>query len=156
MLKTLREWWLDWIAETVLVGLFNVAVGGSRAAYTASALPGSWLSQWCGFLENSAVEMFGAFMMFVLLELIRGKRERQAQEQAAERRTKATQELVRNFAQAPVLARLSGMKTLDEQQPVLGSMPVYAANTDWAFSELVKNELFCTYLGRKVPLKSFR
>jgi hypothetical protein len=117
-----RERWLDWLVAAVLLGLFGVAVGGSRAAFTGSAFPLPWQPWWDGFLQNSGTEMLGAFLTFILLEVIRGRRERKAQEKVEERRTKATRALVRSYIQAQELARLRAAQTPEERQPILGSM----------------------------------
>ncbi len=122
MLATLRERWLDWLVVIVLLGLFGFAVRGSTAAYAGDFFPTDWQPWWDGFLQNSGTEMLGAFLTFILLEVIRGSRERQAQEEAEERRTKATQELVRGFVQAQETARLRAAKTPEERQPILNSM----------------------------------
>jgi hypothetical protein len=122
MVKTLRERWLDWFVAAVLLGLFGVAVGGSRAAFSGNVFPGGWQPWWDGFLQNSGTEMLGAFLTFILLEVVRGRRERKAQEAAEERRTRATQDLVRNFIQAQELARLRATQTPEERQPTLDSM----------------------------------
>jgi hypothetical protein len=122
MAQTFREHWLDWLVVAVLLSLFGLAVGGSRAAYTGSTFPLDWQPWWDGFLQNSGTEMLGAFLTFVLLELIRGRRERRYQEEAEERRTKQTQELVRGLMQAQEIARLRAAKTIEERQPILDSM----------------------------------
>jgi hypothetical protein len=122
MAETLRERWLDWLVAVVLLGLFSLAVRGSIGAYSGTIFPTGWQPWWDGFLQNSGTEMLGAFMTFVLLELIRGRRERRYQEEADERRTKATQELVRGFIQAQELARLLAAQTPEERQPILESM----------------------------------
>jgi hypothetical protein len=50
MAETLRERWLDWLVAAVLLGLFGVAVGGSRAAFIGSDTSGNWLFWWDSFL----------------------------------------------------------------------------------------------------------
>ncbi len=120
----IQKRWLDWLVAVVLLGLFSLAVRGSTAAYAGDFFSPGWQPWWDGFLQNSGTEMLGAFLTFVLLELIRGRRERRYQEEAEDRRTKATQELLRNFMQAQELARLRAAETPEERQPILNSMMV--------------------------------
>jgi hypothetical protein len=122
MVQTLRERWVDWLVAAVLLGLFGVAVGGSRAAFTGNAFPLPWQPWWDGFLQNSGTEMLGAFLTFILLEVIRGRRERRYQEEADERRMKATKEFVVGLIQMQEIHRLQAAKTPEERQPILDSM----------------------------------
>jgi uncharacterized protein YjbI with pentapeptide repeats len=129
----IQKRWLDWLVSLVLLFLFILAVRGSTAAYAGHFFPTSWQPWWDGFLQNSGTEMLGAFLTFILLEVIRGRRERKAQEKAEERRTedlkalqrsvgKQLQEQMRRFVQAQEIARLWAAKTLEERQPILAGM----------------------------------
>lgn len=83
MLKTLKQRLdfigpFDWLIMGILIALFIGAVIGSRIAHAASAGV-DWFAWWDGFLQNSGTELLGAFLTFILLELVRGNREKQAQ-----------------------------------------------------------------------------
>ena len=130
MAATLRKRWVDWLVVAILLSLFVGAMTVSLVAWLIGVVFERPLLDWAvslfewvdSFAQNSGTEMLGAFLTFILLEVIRGSRERQAQEDAEERRTKATQELVRSFIQAQELARLRAAKTPEERQPILDSM----------------------------------
>jgi hypothetical protein len=133
MAQTFREHWLDWLVAVVLLGLFGLAVGGSRVAFSGSDTSGNWLFWWDGFLQNSGTEMLGAFLTFILLEVIRGSRERKIQEDAEKQRTEDLKELqrsvgeqlqeqMRGFVQAQEVLRLRAAQTPEERQPILDSM----------------------------------
>jgi uncharacterized protein YjbI with pentapeptide repeats len=133
----------DWAIMGILIGLFIGAVFGSRAAHAASAGV-DWFAWLDGFLQNSGTEMLGAFLTFVLLELVRGSREKQAdevrrseerqqQEEAEERRAEELKKLqqtvadelqkqIRGFTQGQEIARLRAAQTPEERQPILDSM----------------------------------
>ncbi|MBN1120752.1 MAG: pentapeptide repeat-containing protein [Anaerolineae bacterium] len=122
----------DVVITAVLLGLFVGAVFGSRAAHAAS-LGVDWFAWWDGFLQNFGTEMLGAFLTFFLLELLRGSREKQAEEarrdeerrqleEAEERRAEMTRKQVVSLIQAQEIARLRAAQTPEDRQPILDSM----------------------------------
>ncbi len=156
MIKSLRQRMdtvIDLAIIVVLIGLFVLAVFGSRASHAASANV-DWFAWWDGFLQNSGTEMLGAFLTFILLEVIRGRREKRIQDELEETRTKATQDMIRSFVQAQEIARLRAAQTPKERMPILSSMKATGLlegadlyNTDLAKANLLDANLTGTDLN---------
>jgi hypothetical protein len=60
----------------ILLAFFIGAVAGSSISHINIADGPDWWAWWDGFLQNFGTEMFGAFLTFVLIEMLVGARQR--------------------------------------------------------------------------------
>lgn len=122
----------DWAATGTLLAFFVGAVVGSLAAHAASR-QGDWLVWLGGLLQSAAGGAFGALIVFIAIEAIRRRRERDAAEVSECMRKDDLQVLRQQiaeditgqlwvFVQGQMISRLRAARTPEERQPILDEM----------------------------------
>lgn len=106
----------------VLALLLGIGLGTSLHSFEVDLTARAFATWWSGFWQNFSTEMYGAFLTFLLIEVLVGGREKRADEELQEAIADDLRNLMRGYIQGQEIARLRAVETQERRQPTLDAM----------------------------------